>query len=95
MAIIIPDQAKIGQSSGFIFQIPKKTISLYSFKLKVMIARRLLFIVVILIIPQLLFSQVDSKDNLIALNSHSYSSLKLQNTSDCINFNLKYNKNPF
>lgn len=65
---------------------------MYSFKLKVMIARRLLFLVV-LIIPQILFSQVVFNDNLMALKSDYYSSIKLQNTSGEINLSQKYNSN--
>jgi membrane-associated phospholipid phosphatase len=56
-----------------------------------MIVRHLLFIVVILIVPQMLFSQIASSDNLIAFKSDRYSDLKLSNPSGSFEFALKYN----
>jgi len=58
-----------------------------------MITRRLLFIVVILIVPLMLLSQTASKYNLIALNSDYYSKIKLQNTSGKINIGQKLDNN--
>lgn len=55
-----------------------------------MIVRRLLFIVVILIVPQMLFSQIAFFNNSIAFKSNRYSDLKLSNPSLENDFALKY-----
>ncbi|MCX6239546.1 MAG: phosphatase PAP2 family protein [Bacteroidia bacterium] len=55
-----------------------------------MITRRLLFILVILVMSQVLFSQVTYFNNSIALNSSRFSDLNLPITSSNINISLKY-----
>jgi len=57
-----------------------------------MISPRLLYILVILTLPQSIFSQGSYLNNPLALNSSNYSDLKLQSASLNIDFASKYNQ---